>query len=50
MVTNEVGLGIVPENSFSRWFRDVLGHVNQILGKEADKAYLVIAGIPMKIK
>ena len=50
VVTNEVGLGIVPENSFSRWFRDVLGHVNQILGKEADKAYLVIAGIPMKIK
>ena len=50
VVSNEVGLGIVPENSFSRWFRDVLGHVNQSLGKEADAAFLVIAGIPMKIK
>lgn len=50
VVTNEVGLGIVPENAFSRWFRDVLGHVNQSLGKEADAAFLVIAGIPMKIK
>lgn len=50
VVTNEVGLGIVPENAFSRWFRDVLGHVNQSLGKEADAVFLVIAGIPMKIK
>lgn len=50
VVTNEVGLGIVPENAFSRWFRDVLGHVNQSLGKEADALFLVIAGIPMKIK
>lgn len=50
IVTNEVGLGIVPENTFSRWFRDVLGHVNQSLGKEADAVFLVIAGIPMKIK
>jgi adenosylcobinamide kinase/adenosylcobinamide-phosphate guanylyltransferase len=50
VVTNEVGLGIVPENAFSRWFRDVLGHVNQSLGKEADAVFFVIAGIPMKIK
>lgn len=50
VVTNEVGLGIVPENAFSRWFRDVLGRVNQVLGKEADAVFLVIAGIPMKIK
>ena len=50
IVTNEVGLGIVPENAFSRWFRDVLGTVNQTLGKEADAVFLVIAGIPMKIK
>ncbi|MGL9728002.1 bifunctional adenosylcobinamide kinase/adenosylcobinamide-phosphate guanylyltransferase [Enterococcus sp. DIV0756] len=50
VVTNEVGLGIVPENAFSRWFRDVLGYVNQSLGKEADAVFLVIAGIPMKIK
>lgn len=50
VVTNEVGLGIVPENAFSRWFRDVLGLVNQSLGKEADAVFLVVAGIPMKIK
>ncbi|MEW3561818.1 bifunctional adenosylcobinamide kinase/adenosylcobinamide-phosphate guanylyltransferase, partial [Enterococcus avium] len=31
-------------------FRDVLGHVNQSLGKEADAVFFVIAGIPMKIK
>ncbi|MDU5333592.1 bifunctional adenosylcobinamide kinase/adenosylcobinamide-phosphate guanylyltransferase [Enterococcus sp.] len=50
VVTNEVGLGIVPENAFTRWFRDVLGLVNQSLGKEADAVFLVVAGIPMKIK
>lgn len=50
VVTNEVGLGIVPENAFSRWFRDVLGLVNQSLGKEADAVFLVVAGIPIKIK
>lgn len=50
IVTNEVGLGIVPENSFARWFRDIYGRVNQFLGKEADEVYLVVAGIPMKMK
>lgn len=50
IVTNEVGLGIVPENAFTRWFRDMFGRVNQYLGKEADTAFLVIAGIPMKLK
>lgn len=50
VVTNEVGLGIVPENAFTRWFRDMFGRVNQYLGTEADAAFLVIAGIPMKLK
>lgn len=50
IVTNEVGLGIVPENALARWFRDVYGRVNQRLGKEADAAYFVMSGIPMKIK
>lgn len=50
IVTNEVGLGIVPEDAFTRWFRDVFGRVNQFLGKEADEAFLVIAGIPVKLK
>lgn len=50
IVTNEVGLGIVPENSFTRWFRDIYGRMNQYLGKEADEVYLVVASIPVKIK
>lgn len=50
IVSNEVGLGIVPENSFTRWFRDVYGRVNQLLGKESDNVYLVVAGIPVMIK
>lgn len=50
IVTNEVGLGIVPENPFSRWFRDIYGRVNQYLGKESDEVYLVVAGIPLEIK
>ncbi len=50
LVTNEVGLGIVPETKISRWFRDLLGRVNQYLGKEADDVYFVVCGIPTKIK
>ncbi|MBO1307990.1 bifunctional adenosylcobinamide kinase/adenosylcobinamide-phosphate guanylyltransferase [Enterococcus sp. 669A] len=50
IVTNEVGLGIVPEDPFVRWFRDVFGRINQFLGKEADVAFLVVAGIPVKLK
>ncbi|GCF95215.1 adenosylcobinamide kinase [Enterococcus florum] len=50
IVTNEVGLGIIPEDAFTRWFRDVFGRVNQYLGKEADAAFLVVASIPLKLK
>ncbi|EGO5243220.1 bifunctional adenosylcobinamide kinase/adenosylcobinamide-phosphate guanylyltransferase [Enterococcus faecalis] len=50
LVTNEVGLGIVPESKLSRWFRDILGRINQQLGKEADDVYFVVCGIPTKIK
>lgn len=50
IVSNEVGLGIVPENPFTRWFRDIYGRVNQYLGKESDEVYLVVAGIPLEIK
>ena len=49
-VTNEVGAGIVPENKLSREFRDIAGKVNQYLAKEAKEVYLVVSGIPMKIK
>ncbi len=50
MVTNELGMGIVPENRLSRVFRDIAGRVNQILATAADEVYLCVSGIPVKIK
>ncbi|MBN1366957.1 MAG: bifunctional adenosylcobinamide kinase/adenosylcobinamide-phosphate guanylyltransferase [Dehalococcoidales bacterium] len=50
LVTNEVGLGIVPEHPMSRLYRDMLGKVNQKLAKAADGVFLFVAGIPVKIK
>jgi len=50
MVTNEIGMGLVPETPFSRQFRDVAGRINQMLAEEADEVYFVVSGIPMKIK
>ena len=50
IVSNEVGLGIVPENSLARDFRDIGGRVNQIASREADEVYFLAAGLPIKIK
>ncbi len=50
IVSNEVGMGIVPDNALSRRFRDSAGHLNQRVAHIADEAYLVAAGIPLKIK
>lgn len=50
LVTNEVGLSIVPEHHISRVFRDIQGRVNQRAAERADEVYLVCAGIPVKIK
>lgn len=50
MVTNEVGMGIVPDNEISRLFRDIAGRVNQRLAKDASHVYLCMSGIPVKIK
>lgn len=49
-VTNEIGMGIVPENKISRIFRDIAGRMNQFIGREADTVYLVVCGVPIKIK
>lgn len=49
-VTNEVGLGIVPENALARSFRDAQGHLNQCLAASVDEVYLAVAGYPMKVK
>lgn len=50
LVTNEIGLGLVPETAFARAFRDLQGRVNQYLARRADEAYLVVSGIPLKLK
>jgi adenosylcobinamide kinase/adenosylcobinamide-phosphate guanylyltransferase len=50
LVTNEIGLGLVPENFINRVYRDILGRVNQYLANEADEVHFCISGIDLKIK
>lgn len=50
LVTNEVGLGIVPENRLARLFRDIAGQANQMLAAAAGEVHLVVSGIPMQLK
>lgn len=50
IVSNEVGMGIVPDNEMAREFRDMTGVLNQKIAETADEVYLVTAGIPVKIK
>lgn len=50
LVSNEVGMGIVPENALARSFRDLSGKANQTLAAAADEVYVTISGIPLKLK
>ena len=50
IVSNEVGLGLVPTNKLGRNFRDVAGRINQITAKHANKVYFMVAGLPLEIK
>ncbi|MDD5312484.1 MAG: bifunctional adenosylcobinamide kinase/adenosylcobinamide-phosphate guanylyltransferase [Dehalococcoidia bacterium] len=50
LVSNEVGLGLVPDNRMGRIYRDILGRVNQRLAQHADEVYFMAAGLPLKIK
>ncbi|HEY3373899.1 MAG TPA: bifunctional adenosylcobinamide kinase/adenosylcobinamide-phosphate guanylyltransferase [Candidatus Aquicultor sp.] len=50
IVTNEVGMGIVPEYPSGRRYRDLLGKVNQQVAEVADKVLFTVAGIPVDIK
>ncbi|MGI6210029.1 MAG: bifunctional adenosylcobinamide kinase/adenosylcobinamide-phosphate guanylyltransferase [Anaerolineae bacterium] len=50
VVSNEVGLGLVPEYALSRLYRDCLGRANQALAARADRAYFLVAGIPVDLK
>ncbi len=49
-VSNEVGLGIVPDNALARRFRDLAGTLHQRLAEKADKVVFVVAGLPMNLK
>ncbi len=49
-VTNEVGLGIVPDNRLAREFRDAAGFLNQWIAAAADEVILAVAGLPLKVK
>jgi adenosylcobinamide kinase/adenosylcobinamide-phosphate guanylyltransferase len=50
IVTNEVGLGLVPDNKLGRVYRDLLGKANQSLATVADEVYLMVSGLPLKLK
>lgn len=50
LVTNEVGLGVVPDTSSGRWFRDALGRLNIALAATCDEVWLCVAGIPVAVK
>lgn len=50
VVTNEVGMGLVPANQLGRLYRDLLGKANRLLAERADEVYLMVAGLPVKIK
>lgn len=50
LVSNELGLGLVPIEPSARAFRDLSGRVNQRIAAEADEAYLVVSGIPLRVK
>ena len=50
IVSNEVGLGLVPNNKLGRTYRDLLGKTNQLIAQYTDTVYFMTAGIPLKLK
>ena len=50
LVSNEVGMGLVPENWLGRVYRDLLGKVHQTLAERADRVYFMLGGIPLSLK
>jgi adenosylcobinamide kinase/adenosylcobinamide-phosphate guanylyltransferase len=50
LVSNEVGLGIVPDNPLARRFRDLQGNLNQRLAEQAARVVMMVAGLPVAVK
>jgi len=50
VVSNEVGMGVVPPYPLGRLYRDLLGRANQMLAASADRVYFMVAGLPMCLK
>lgn len=50
IVSNEVGLGIVPDNELSRRFRDLAGRIHQLVARKADTVVFMAAGLPLLLK
>ena len=50
VVSNEVGLGVVPPSPLGRAYRDALGRVNQVVAAHAREVYLMVAGLPLQVK
>ena len=50
VVTNEVGMGLVPDNLLGRVYRDLAGKANQMLGRKAGEVWFLVSGIPQRIK
>ncbi|MEI8215865.1 MAG: bifunctional adenosylcobinamide kinase/adenosylcobinamide-phosphate guanylyltransferase [Eubacteriales bacterium] len=50
IVTNEIGMGIVPNNPLSRSYRDMLGRLNRKAQEVSDESYFLVSGVPLKLK
>ena len=50
IVSNEVGMGLVPDNELGRAYRDLLGAVNRKIAQAADDVFLLVAGLPIEVK
>jgi adenosylcobinamide kinase/adenosylcobinamide-phosphate guanylyltransferase len=50
VVSDEIGLGMVPMHAGARSFRDLVGLVHQTVAAEADEVFLVVAGLPVRLK
>lgn len=50
MVSNEVGMGLVPMHPVGRAFRDALGRLNQAAASRSSEVYFMVAGLPLKMK